>query len=180
MTTTSWPQTVQDLEIVSEFNPIYDTVSASPAGFLTPAGTNKVYFEDTTTVASAVIMLPIPTAANQKVSYLFAGVVTAVTFQAQFSTWTENTLYAPDTIILDSNHNLQQVTTTGTSDATTEPTWSTTVGDTTTDGTVTWTMLANPVIGAPTTIPSVDGPTIVKFICVSPGSTTELPVWWRD
>lgn len=47
---------------------------------------------------------------------------------------------SPINQIRDSNGGLQQVTTYGTTGAT-EPTWSTTVGETTTDGTVVWTLL---------------------------------------
>ena len=52
--------------------------------------------------------------------------------------WTKTTAYAVDDQVGDPNSNLQQVTTAGTSGAT-EPTWNTTVGGTTTDGTATWT-----------------------------------------
>jgi hypothetical protein len=52
--------------------------------------------------------------------------------------WQPNTFYSNDQVVVDSNNNLQQVTTAGTSGATT-PTWATTDGSTTTDGGVTWT-----------------------------------------
>ena len=52
--------------------------------------------------------------------------------------WVKATAYAVDDQVGDPNSNLQQVTTAGTSGAT-QPTWNTTVGGTTTDGTVTWT-----------------------------------------
>lgn len=72
--------------------------------------------------------------------------------EAQCSTWQASTLYfanqsgkpmpstQPIPQIRDGNGNVQVVTTYGTSGAT-EPTWSTTIGGTTTDGSVVWTML---------------------------------------
>ncbi|MDE1828263.1 MAG: hypothetical protein KGH65_03835 [Candidatus Micrarchaeota archaeon] len=54
--------------------------------------------------------------------------------------WAASTVYALNTIIVDSNGNQQQVTTAGTSGSGTHPTWATTLNATTTDGTVTWTL----------------------------------------
>jgi hypothetical protein len=56
------------------------------------------------------------------------------------SGWQENTFYANNEVVVDSNGNLQQVTTAGTTGSTV-PTWATTDGSTTTDGTVIWTQL---------------------------------------
>jgi hypothetical protein len=54
------------------------------------------------------------------------------------STWQASTSYAGNQFVVDSNGNIQRVQTAGTS-GTSQPTaWNTTVGDTTTDGTVTW------------------------------------------
>jgi hypothetical protein len=55
-------------------------------------------------------------------------------------TWKATKAFALNAKIGDSNSNLQKATTAGTSGAA-EPTWNTTVGGTTTDGTVTWTNL---------------------------------------
>lgn len=72
--------------------------------------------------------------------------------EAQCGTWAANTTYVSNAgtqhmpakqaipQIRDSNGNVQIVTTFGTSGAS-EPVWSTVIGGTTTDGTVTWTML---------------------------------------
>ena len=60
-------------------------------------------------------------------------------------TWTASTLFRLDVaprFIVDNNGNLQQVTVSGTSGATV-PTFSTVIGNTTTDGTVTWTCRSN-------------------------------------
>jgi hypothetical protein len=54
--------------------------------------------------------------------------------------WRANTYYSLPGVIVDTNGNLQQVTVAGKSGAT-APTWATTVGLTTTDGSVTWTMI---------------------------------------
>lgn len=54
--------------------------------------------------------------------------------------WRVHTFYSLDGVIVDSNGNLQSVTGEGQS-GTAEPTWATVVGNTTTDGTVTWTVL---------------------------------------
>jgi hypothetical protein len=56
------------------------------------------------------------------------------------SAWQPNTFYSTSKVIIDSNGNLQQVTTGGLSGHT-APIWATTVGATTTDGTVVWTVL---------------------------------------
>lgn len=55
--------------------------------------------------------------------------------------WQASTAYALDTLIVDSNGNVQQCTTPGTSRGSGRPTWNTTVESTTTDDAVTWTML---------------------------------------
>jgi len=55
-------------------------------------------------------------------------------------TWKATKAFALDDEIGDANSNLQKATTAGTSGAV-KPTWNTTVGGTTTDGTVTWTNL---------------------------------------
>ena len=54
--------------------------------------------------------------------------------------WRAHTYYSLDGVVIDSNGNLQQVTTAGTAGSTT-PTWATMVSNTTTDGTVIWTMI---------------------------------------
>lgn len=54
--------------------------------------------------------------------------------------WAANTFYSIASVIIDTNGNLQQVTTPGKSSSG-APTWATSVGSTTTDGTVTWTMV---------------------------------------
>jgi hypothetical protein len=56
------------------------------------------------------------------------------------SAWQKNTFYSPVSVIIDSNGNLQKVTTAGKSGSV-APTWATVVGNTTTDGTVVWTVL---------------------------------------
>lgn len=54
--------------------------------------------------------------------------------------WTKDTFYSFAGVIIDSNGNLQQVTVPGKSGSST-PTWATSKGNTTTDGTITWTMI---------------------------------------
>lgn len=54
--------------------------------------------------------------------------------------WVKNTFYSLAGIIIDSNGNVQQVTTAGLSGGS-APTWATVVGNTTTDGSITWTVL---------------------------------------
>lgn len=54
--------------------------------------------------------------------------------------WTKNTFYSVAGVIIDSNGNLQQVIAAGTSSAG-PVTWATSVGNKTTDGTVTWMMI---------------------------------------
>lgn len=55
------------------------------------------------------------------------------------SFWAASHVYALNTSIIDSNGNIQQVTTAGTSGSS-APSWSSTVGNTTTDSGVTWTL----------------------------------------
>ena len=54
--------------------------------------------------------------------------------------WAKNTYYSPAGAVLDTNGNLQQVKTAGTSGSSI-PTWTTTLNATTNDGTVVWTLL---------------------------------------
>lgn len=54
--------------------------------------------------------------------------------------WQSNTRYSGPGVVIDSNGNLQKVTTKGLSGAV-HPTWATVVGNTTTDNTVVWTMI---------------------------------------
>jgi hypothetical protein len=61
-----------------------------------------------------------------------------------YATWVASHSYSLGNEILDSNGNVQVVTTAGTSKSGTHPTWSTTVGATTVDGTVTWTEVGIP------------------------------------
>ena len=60
-----------------------------------------------------------------------------------FAYWKAATSYTSGQIIIDSNGNYQQETTGGTSAAATQPTWATTVGSTTADGTgaLVWTLV---------------------------------------
>lgn len=66
--------------------------------------------------------------------------LTPVKGQSFSANWAANTFYSIAGVIIDSNGNLQQVTTAGTSGSS-APSWNTTLYDTTTDGTVTWTMI---------------------------------------
>jgi hypothetical protein len=88
-----------------------------------------------TTAASA------PTWPAQVGSVTTSGSVTflnqGATTLSVFAQWTKKHAYTLRTRILDSNGNLEMVTKAGTSGANT-PTWSTTAGASTTDGSVTW------------------------------------------
>jgi Bacteriophage tail sheath protein len=63
--------------------------------------------------------------------------VATFTFGADAPAWKPNTAYTANQLVTDSNGNVQAVTTAGTSGAA-APTWNTTVGQSTTDGGVTW------------------------------------------
>lgn len=58
-----------------------------------------------------------------------------------FSAWAASHAYSSGNLIVDSNSNIQRVTTAGTSGGS-HPTWATTLSSTTTDNTVTWTLVA--------------------------------------
>jgi starch-binding outer membrane protein, SusD/RagB family len=60
--------------------------------------------------------------------------------------WEADSAYAANAVVLDSNGDVQQVTTAGTSGAS-EPVWATTLAATTTDGTVTWRNVGQPYGG---------------------------------
>ena len=62
-----------------------------------------------------------------------------VDVEGNIGTWEANTYYTQWQVILDSNGNVQQLLTGGTSGPS-SPTWSTSVGQTTRDGSVTWLM----------------------------------------
>ena len=57
--------------------------------------------------------------------------------------WQASTAYAVGNLVTDSNGNVEQCTTAGTSGATAPTNWATAVGNTTTDGGVTWTLVGS-------------------------------------
>ena len=71
---------------------------------------------------------------------LASSVLLAPSFAPLANVWQSNHVYAASKEIIDSNGNLQFVKTAGTSTNGSHPTWATTQGSTTTDGTVTWQM----------------------------------------
>jgi len=99
-------------------------------------------------------------------------------FAGTTATWTANTAYALNTLIVDSNNNVQEVTTAGTSGST-APTWSTTINATTADGTVTWTMVAGQIrtglSGTPVFVkaPPAAGDVSYLFVC-GPGAMVKI------
>lgn len=72
----------------------------------------------------------------------FAGPTTAPnvvnTTNQTYPQWAANTFYSPGLTIIDTNTNIQLLTTSGTAGAS-QPTWNATPGGTTTDGTAVWT-----------------------------------------
>jgi hypothetical protein len=83
--------------------------------------------------------------------------------------WQPNTYYSLVGAIIDSNGNLQQVSTAGTSGIS-NPAWGVTVGQTTTDGTVVWTMIqtAASMIWQPNT--QYQASTVLTLTSVAAGS----------
>lgn len=69
-----------------------------------------------------------------------APTVTQIPAPTTYPLWTANTFYAPLFVIGDSHGNLQKLTTEGTTGSSI-PTWATTIGATTTDGSAVWTCL---------------------------------------
>jgi hypothetical protein len=67
-----------------------------------------------------------------------APTVAQTTVPAIYPGWTASTVYSPTLLIVDSNGNIQLLTTGGTSGAA-APSWASTAGATTTDGTAVWT-----------------------------------------
>lgn len=74
------------------------------------------------------------------ISYEYANNNVVWTNRGAAGTWSATHVEALDACIKDSNGNIQLATTAGTTGST-APTWETTVGQTTTDGSVTWTCL---------------------------------------
>ncbi len=70
-----------------------------------------------------------------------AGVVLPVLVGGTFGAWASLHAYAVGNLLIDSNGNTQRCTTAGTSGAA-APSWATAMGGTTTDNTVTWTLVA--------------------------------------
>jgi hypothetical protein len=71
---------------------------------------------------------------------LASSIANTVSFAPLANVWQASHAYAQYKEILDSNGNVQFVKTAGTSGSGSHPTWATTQGSTTTDGTVTWQM----------------------------------------
>ncbi len=63
--------------------------------------------------------------------------------------WTASTPYAVGAMVKDSNGRIQRCTTAGTSSTTAPASWATVIGNTTTDNTVTWTLIAGGSIPSP-------------------------------
>lgn len=89
------------------------------------------------------------------------------TNRGPYTGWTLSNLYVLGTVIVDSNSNLQEVTTAGTSGAT-APAWGTTIGGTTTDSGVTWTMRGTGFTGAVSSLGPLY-PGIVSQIIIGSG-----------
>jgi hypothetical protein len=64
-------------------------------------------------------------------------------------TWTTSTSESVGNLIVDSNGNIQRCTTAGTTGSGSHPSWATTIGNTTTDNTVTWTLVAKSAAPTP-------------------------------
>lgn len=76
-----------------------------------------------------------------------AASVNQVALPTIYPNWTASTVYSTSLMIVDSNGNIQKLTTGGTTGAA-APTWSTTTGATTNDGTAVWTCLGSPTWAA--------------------------------
>ncbi len=63
--------------------------------------------------------------------------------------WAASTAYSVGNLIVDFNGNIQRCTTAGTSGSGSHPAWATTIGATTTDNTVVWTLVAKGVAPTP-------------------------------
>ncbi|MGB9512434.1 MAG: C25 family cysteine peptidase [Candidatus Acidiferrum sp.] len=94
----------------------------------------------------------------------------SLTITFKVAQWAASTAYAVGTRIVDSNGNIEQVVTAGTS-GTAHPTWSTTVGAQTTDNTVVW---QNAGVAAGTTIQSSATVTNSSFKDTVPSNNTSL------
>jgi phage tail sheath protein FI len=77
--------------------------------------------------------------------------------KSAFPLWNASAPYNANECVIDSNGNVQQCTVAGTSDAA-APTWATAIGDTTTDSTVTWTLVQKaPTFGRVNALQIVNG-----------------------
>ena len=118
-------------------------------------------FQETTSLATTGSAVPLW---NSTFLGLTTDNLTTWVNRGPYVGWANANAYILGTMIVDSNNNLEEVTTAGTSGGT-NPAWATTIGGTTTDGGVTWTLrglgFVNPVtpVGPkyPTTATSTGG-----------------------
>lgn len=89
-----------------------------------------------------------------------------------FPSWTANTYFSPSLLIIDSNGNLQALTTPGTIGSS-APAWATATGATTTDGTAVWTNQGTATRANST--PYLSGAVIA--VTFSYSVTYQVPVW---
>ena len=92
-----------------------------------------------------------------------------------YSAWVANTYYFPWAILVDSNNNIQELTTNGTTGSS-EPVWNTGLGLTTTDGTAIWTNRGSSARQNSTAY------AVGAFICVTFNETIDIsdPAWTAD
>ena len=82
----------------------------------------------------------IPNKPNVPITTFFSDVINNVGTTGQILAWVTGTSYGSGSLVVDSNNNIQKVTSAGTP-AGPEPNWATNLGGTTTDGSVTWTLV---------------------------------------
>jgi hypothetical protein len=100
------------------------------------------------------------------------------TVDGNSSPWVASTKFTKGTLIVDSNNNIDSATVTGTSGAT-APTWSMTVGGSTSDGTITWTNLGAAVTWTNLGV-NATGTTAPAWSTTAGGTTTDGSVTWTN
>lgn len=124
----------------SAITSVYTKATTSPSRFQQVA--NHLYWVDGTNARRLVTALDGLTSAKWGIDAPSSAPGVSQVAISGLPAWAANTFYNPSLTIFDSNSNVQKLTTAGTTGGS-EPSWNTTPGGTTNDGSAVWTMQAS-------------------------------------